>query len=307
MSDARMAERVAAAAEACRLMVREEPFSRIVEGLGPHGEPAGAFQLLSRITAKSASGEEVGRLSASIPSAPDANQVERTLLVLASQHAIGQVADLAVSDSVKSLFVDDFLFFASPPAEWVPRFRFDDVRFREMARIASLRRFPAGTFDWEISGLSRSWILKASQPWRVAAHVLGQMGGFAPLFELHLNDRRKKRKLLLEKEANLSYYRAARSMEKQPEMKGLMTSSWLFCEATAQMTPRLAWLRQNPQSGGALIMELGPADEDSGFLTGSDERRQLYEQGVYRPRDACILWPRKALIRWANEHPEFEA
>lgn len=301
-----MEARLAAAAEACRLKLQEDCFARVLSRLGPDGEPDRAFHLLSRITVNPESGAEVAKLSDSIPSDPGQYVVERTLLMLASLHAIAQVPGLAVSDRVKELFADEFQFFANPPSVWAARFQAADVRYGEMARIATLRRFPAGQFHWEISGLPRSWVAKARQPWKVLACVIQQMRGFAPLFDLHLNARRKNRLILLEKEANLSYYRAARSVEKQPAVRGLITASWLYCESTARVTPHLAWLRRTPQSAGALLVELGPAPADSGFLTGSEERRKLYEQGAYRPSFTCVVWPRKSLIDWANQHPEFD-
>jgi hypothetical protein len=270
-----------------------------------HGQPDAAFRLLCRITTNPDSGLEVGRLCASIPSIPGQNEVERTLLLLAWQHAIPQLPGFAASDRVKQLFADEFQFFAHPPAAWVSRFRSDDVCFREMARIATLRRFPAGQFHFEISGFPLSWLARTHQPWRTL-YLIGRMGGFSPLFELHLNDRRKNRMVLLEKEANISYYRAALSIQKQPAVRGLMLASWLFCESTAQVSPHLAWLPRTPRSAGALIVDLGPAAADSGFQTGSEERCRLYAQGVYRPRTACVLWPRKSLREWADRHPEFD-
>jgi hypothetical protein len=237
---------------------------------------------------------------------PGQNAVERTLLLLASRHAIAQAPGLPVSDRVKSLLAEEFQFFANPPAAWVARFQADHVRYREMARIATFHRFPAGQFHWEVAGFPRSFLAKAAQPWKVLVHLIGRMGGFSPIFELHLNDRRKNRLILLEKEAHISYYRVARCIEKQPAARGLMLCSWLFCESTAKITPHLAWLRQTPQSAGALLADLAPASTDSGFATGSEERRRLYEQGVYRPRLTAVLWPRKPLIDWANQHPEFD-
>jgi len=296
---------LADAAEECRRKLDEDSFARVLTRLGPYGRPERAYQLLSQ-GAVHPGGAELAGLCASIPAEAGQNTVERALLVLASLHAIARVPSLPVSDSVKGLFVEEFRFFANPPAAWTARFRADDVRYGEMARIATLRRYPAGQFHWEIAGLPRSWAVKARKPWRVLAYVLKQMGGFAPLWELHLNDRRKYRRLLLEDEANISYCRAARSLEKQPGVRGLMTASWLYSQSTAQVTPHLAWLRQTVQDGGALLAELGPASADAGFLTGSKERRKLYEQGQYRPNVTCVLWPRRRLIDWANRHPEFD-
>ena len=307
MNGTSVEERLAIAAEACRLKLQEDSFSRVLGRLGPLGQPDQAFKFLSQITLHAESSAEVTRLCASIPSDPDQNVVERTLLVLASQYAIPRVPDLAVSDSVKGLFADEFLFFANPPVAWVVQFQSDNERYREMARIATLRRFPAGQFHWEVSALSRSSAVKSRQRWRVLAYVMGRMGGFKPLFETHVNARRKNRLVLLEREANISYYRVARALEKQPSVRGLITTSWLYCESTAQITPHLAWLRKTPQSAGALLFEVGPAPTNSGFMTGSEERRKLYEQGLYRPTLTSVLWSRKALIDWANRHPEFDA
>ena len=284
----------------------EGSFPEILSRLGACGQPEPAFQLLSVITADPSSADALARLCASVDSNSDQHFVERTLLILASQHAITQVLDLPVADSVKRLFADEFHFFANPPARWVPRFRIDDVRYREMARVATLRRFPAGQFQWEVSGFPRSCLVKARHPWRVAWHVFARMGGFAPVFELHLNDRRKNSIILLERESNISYFRAARSLERQPAVRGLMLSSWLFCESTPQVTPHLAWLRRTPESAGALLVDIGPAAPDSGFLTGSEDRRKQYETGTYRPNSVLVLWPRNSVIDWANRHSEFD-
>jgi len=301
-----VATRLAAAAESCRMKLDKDCFARVVNRLGPVGQPERAFQLLSQITIHPGSGAEVARFCASIPSETGLHVVERTLLVLASQHAIAQVPGLAVSDRVKELFADEFRFFADPPSAWVASFQANNVRYQEMARIATLRRFPAGQFHWEVSAFPRSWVARARQPWKALAYTIGQMHGFGPLLELHLNDRRECQPILLEEEANFSYCRAARSIEKQPAVRGLMGASWLNCEITARVTPHLAWVRRTLQSAGASLVDLGPAPADSGFLTGSKERRKLYEQGAYRPNVTCVLWPRKRLIAWANQHPEFD-
>ncbi len=292
---------LAAASEACRLKLHEAGLAAALDRLGPLAQPERALQLLSGITIHSRSGAEVARLSD--PTCP----VEQALLLLASLHAAERVPGLPVSDTVKKLFASEFRFFADPPPVWAANFQAGDVRYREMARIATLRRFPAGQFHWEVSAFPRSWVAQARRPLQLLAHVAGRMRGFGPLFEMHLNARRKNRLVLLESEANLSYYRLARSIEKQPEVRGAFTASWLFCESTARVTPRMEWLRRIPLQGGAMIADLGPAPADSGFLTGSDERRRLYEEGAYRPRVSCVLWPRTALIEWANRHPEFDA
>lgn len=297
---------LADAAQASRTALEQAPLAAVLPHLGSLAQPAEAFRFLSQITVREESGAPLDRLCESLPGDLVSQGVERALLVLAARHAASLVPGLPVSGGVKKLFAEEFQFFADPPAAWAGHFHTDDVRYREMVRVATLRRFPAGQFQWECRGFPRSWLIKAHHPGRLLARILARMGGFAPLFELHVNARRKNRLIMTEREAGLSYCRAARALEMQPRIRGLMLASWMFCETTARVTPRLAWLRGMPESGGALIADLGPAPEDSGFLTGSEERRRLYEEGAYRPRMACVLWPRKAVIDWANRHPEYE-
>lgn len=235
----------------------------------------------------------------------DETDLAHGLLLAASLHAIPQVPRLRVGDAIKALFLEEFGFYAAPPEPWRARFRFSDVRFQEMGRIATLQRFPAGQYHWEMAAFPRSWLPKVARQWGVWTRAFLPMRGFGPLFELHLNDRRKNRIVLLESESNLSCYRAAQSLELQPGVKGIMTMSWLYCESTAAATPHLAWMRRLFLDAGAAIVDLGEAPADSGFLVGSAERRKLYEQGTYRPQTSCVLWPRRRVLEWARQHPEF--
>ncbi len=297
--------RLALAYESCRSALQQPPFPQIMSGLGDYANPATAFQLLSQVTMHS-SGAVLPALCSSVELNPEDHAVERALLMLVSQHACGQVPSLPVSERVKELFAEEFEFFANPSPAWIPRFGSDNVRFREMARVATLRRFPAGQFQWEPDALPRSWLWKTRSWAKLMRHVVTKMGGFAPTWEFHVNERRKNKGILTEKQAAISFYRGARSMEKQPDVRALMSTAWFYGESTAQVSPHLAWLRTFPQSGGALIVDLEPAPEDAGFLVGSVQRRKAYEEGSYRPRIGCMLWARNDLIAWANQHPEFD-
>lgn len=303
--DADSRQRLTLATEACRRALQEHPFPQVLSRLGQYAEPASAFSLLSQVTMV-ACGGTLSALAAPAGVRLSEGVVERALLLLASQHAAARVPALPVSERVKELFGDEFEFFANPTAAWMPAFRYDHVRFREMARVATLRRFPAGQFQWEAVVLPRSWILKTRQAFPLLWHAIFKLRGFSPLVELHLNERRKNRRMLLESEAKFSYYRTAKSLEKQPEIKGVMQVAWFFSRSTTEVSPHLAWLRAVPQSGGALVIDLGPAPEDAGFLIGSEERRKKYHDGIYRPRNGCVLWAREDLIAWANRHPELD-
>lgn len=301
------AARFRAPEQACRAALEAEPLRRVRERLNGPGGLRRAFDLLARATAlRHPQPQLVDEFRAEIGAAPlPETDLAHALLLAASLHTIPRVPELPVGDLVKALFLDEFAFYAAPPADWRARFRFSDVRFQEMGRIATLQRFPAGQYHWEMAAFPRSWLPKVARRWDVWTRAFLPMRGFGPLFELHLNDRRRNRIVLLETETNLSCYRAAQSLEVQPGVKGIMTMSWLYCESTAAATPHLAWMRRLFLEAGAVIVDLGDAPPDSGFLIGSAERRKLYEQGSYRPQTSCVLWPRARVLRWARRHPEF--
>ncbi len=292
-------EKLSSARYACEAALQTGQFFRKLEG--PDGLRR-AFDLLAAMTSSRHPERKIPAEFADIPE-PD---LAYGLLLAASLHTIAQLAALPVSSAVKDLFLDEFLFYAAPPAAWRKRFLFSDVRFQEMGRIATLQRFPAGQYHWELAAFPRSWLPKVAQKWSAVRGALLPMRGFGPLFELHVNERRKNRLVLLENETSLSCYRAARSLELQPGIKGIMTASWLYCESTGVVTPHLAWMRRLFVDAGATIVDLGDAPADSGFLIGSAERRKLYEEGRYRPKLSCVLWPRERVLRWAGEHPEFD-
>lgn len=225
----------------------------------------------------------------------------RALLALAAPRALEEAVRRGIPEEVMDLLCDEFASFAAAPPAWLADAGFEHVRFREMARIATLHRFPAGQFHWEISGVPRStfWKAGARGALTVAAAV-ARSGGLAPMFEFHVNERRKNRSVLLEGEAAASYLRMARALEFNPPVRGLMSCSWLFCPTIAQATPRLAWLRRQLQEAGASLIPLGPAGPESGFLKGSPERRVEFESGRLRPRLVLVIWPRASVLAWAR-------
>ena len=302
--------RFSSAIAACGHAFQSGVLPQVREKLAGSAGNRRAFEMLGRSTALR---HPEPRLVQEFRSEPDGAaasldepDLAHALLLAASLHALTKVPSLPVSDAVKELFVEEFLFFAAPPAAWRARFRFSDVRFQEMGRIATLQRFPAGQYHWELAAFPRSWLPRVAQRWAAVTRAFLPMRGFGPLFELHLNDRRKNRVMLLEKETALSCYRAARSLALQPAVKGIMTSSWFYCGSTGVVTPHLAWLRGFFLEAGAVALDLGEAPADAGFLVGSPDRRRLYEEGSYRPQLTCMLWPRRSVLQWAEQHAELE-
>jgi hypothetical protein len=228
---------------------------------------------------------------------------ERFVVTVAACRSIAQLDSVPVSATVKRLCCEAFRRFADPAT----RLDASANRFIAVCKTATLRRFPAGQFDWEPSGLQRSWIPRI-RPIGALARVIRQVAawrGFGPAFFVHLG-LSGRNYALFEREANRSYYHMARSLELQPHMKGLLASSWLHSPDTFSVSPHLAWLNGVFQENGAIIATMGAARSDCGVLHRSPERQRAYEEGRFQPTLGLVVWPRAQMIQWADRHPEFD-
>lgn len=237
-----------------------------------------------------------------------ADEVERVILTYAVEESLPRVASLAVHDQVKTLMAKEMQAYCQPPGKRSQLLAGSDP-FVTACKIATLRRFVAGPVDWVISGVPRSWILK--MPWskmpEALRYLATQFRGLKPAFYLHVAPEPRNRSLVIAKEVQKAYYRMARSLELQPEMKGILCASWFHDQAVLRETPHLAPLNAPYlEHGGCIVTTLGPAPPDSGFLDHNPERRKLYEAGQFKPRITLAMWPREAAIRWAEAHPELE-
>jgi hypothetical protein len=237
---------------------------------------------------------------------PGTVALERFLIVATALDALGRLTSVPESDDVKALFCEEFRFYASPPGEHATRYALGSASFVAMCKTASLRRFPGGQFDWEVGGIRRADLsaVSAGAILPTIAFAALKMRGLRPVFFSHLNWRRSN-KSLLETEANRSYYRMARAMQLQPDIKGFGACSWFRSPATHRVSPHLAWLSRVFLENGGFVVEAGPDSGESGVFHRSQTRRRLYEAGEFRPTKGLVMWPRDAMIAWADAHPEF--
>lgn len=235
-----------------------------------------------------------------------ADEFER--LLLRSAAAIGElrIAELPVPESVRTRLREEFRFYTQPPGK--ESFDAGSYLFTTGCQVVSLRRFPAGPMDWEVSGFPRSWLLRVPKmdlP-RVCLFLARRLGGFHPLFLIHVARRPKNRSLLIEKEVLRAYYRMVRSLELQPSVLGIMASAWFHDPVAAASEPHLACLSRPYLEEGGLITTAGPAAPDSGFLEHNIARKEQLESGKLIYRIGLALWPRREAIAWAGRHPELE-
>jgi hypothetical protein len=237
-----------------------------------------------------------------------ADAFERLLLACAVHDSAPKLEALPLHPSVKVLMRKEFQAYLRPPGSGSELLAGTDP-FAAAAKIASLRRFVAGPFDWVISGMPRSWLGKMPlhKVPEVLLYIAGQFGGFKPAFYLHLAPPPRNRSLIIPKEVRKAHYRMVKSLALQPEMKGILCASWFHDPEVLRITPHLGPLNEPYlEHGGRILMNIGPAPAHAGFLLHNPERQKQYESGEFRPRLTLAMWPRKAAIAWADQHPELE-
>jgi hypothetical protein len=178
--------------------------------------------------------------------------------------------------------------------------------FNRAAKIATLRRFPAGPMEWELSGIPRSYFLQAAFPasLRFLSFVIFHLGGRAPCFFMHVAPSPRDRALSVPKEVLRAYYRMARSMKLQPAVRALLAHAWFHDPAAVRDYPHLEALNRPYIDHGGLITLLGPAPPSSGVLQRNAQRSADYLAGRVQYKYGFAIWPRDAAIGWADAHPE---
>jgi hypothetical protein len=231
---------------------------------------------------------------------------ERAILVQSALSALASVPELPVDESVKHWFCRDFAFLAEPPAVALPDFSLQGHRFLALGALTALTRFPAGQYHWTVTGFPLRWLLKMS--WRdlpIVCSVLNRERSH--LFEPHLNLTTVRTSIVTPREYFKSFYRMVASMERQPEIKGILASSWLYSRETHRVSPHLAFYNDPYREVGGVYAEVGTADPNSGFLEKDAKRAELYRSGAYKPTVGLVLCTRRQAIEWKQSHPELSS
>jgi hypothetical protein len=299
-------QQVISALELCRSALQQPEFVPVHEML--HG--LDAFAILREVGDDASSRTALLKLPSSVRSdegSVSPRALSRYLLLRSAETALPLIAAIPVSDAVKSLIYREFEFFATPGRGFETLFDLTNYSFSAMAKIATLRRFPAGQLDWEVSGLPRSWFLKVPRK-RVPgllSFVLMEMKGFSPALFTHVARHRPGRLVFLEKEIKRSYYQTIRSMELQPAVKGILSSSWFYSPEIGRVSPHLDWMPRFFEENGGWVSTMGTAHHNSGVFSRSPERMQSFKNKEFTPKLGLVLWPRRAALDWARRHEEF--
>jgi hypothetical protein len=240
---------------------------------------------------------------------PGGQTFERVMLLAAMEQYAAQIPSIPYPSHLQQTTLEAFSRLIDPPENLQPKLRLGHTWFVSACKIATLRRFPSGAYEFETSGIPRSWLLKIER--RKLPELLRllvfQCQGLRPFFAPHLAILTPKGGTLTEESVNRSHYWMARSLDRHPEVKGMIAPSWLHAPDVARHSPNLAWVPRFFLENGGFLADMGPADPHCGVLHKSTRRKQLHAEGKLNPRVGVGIWPRKAMLEWAAAHPEYEA
>jgi hypothetical protein len=310
------------AAEICKEALAAPKFAGCAKTLPLRPADAEAwFHLLGGYPYHAASVNRIKALKSAWPvSARQAGATFEQYAILQSlTFAAPYAAELPLANSVKRLFANLCHEIAGSDELWAEHyseglidqkglvFNAEGLLFRDLVWLASLRRFHAGDYVFDCHPVvARSILLKI--PPRAIPGFLREihqgMGGWGPTVLPHINSGRPNQLILQEKEFERSLWRIAKTLEANPEIKGIESHSWLLSAPVGEYSPHLAWMRALYLDAGAYAVDMDPALVDSGFQIGSTKRRQLHQKGDFHPRETLVLWRRADMLAWAASRPD---
>jgi hypothetical protein len=170
--------------------------------------------------------------------------------------------------------------------------------------VCRMKLWPCGVeLVDECSGCPRSVLLKGG----LKRFLTGlqfftfRAGGFRPYYETHFHTRFI-RDFTPEGYDRL-YLTIAELLERNPEIKGMISSSWWHDPVLERISPKLRFLTQVPEDGGARSFCVGTnpvAVQDATRF--SLERTKLYKEGKYTPKVYSLVWARTDLLQWAQQY-----
>lgn len=189
----------------------------------------------------------------------------------------------------------------APDAEWLS---LDHDLFRKDFGLALVRLYAAGSRLVDPRcGVPRSLLLRGTpRDWLRCMTTLVELGGFRPYFQVHTHT------FMLDSfnvEGSNELYRCCAELyDLHPEVLGAFGASWFYDPAVSSVSPRLSYLREIPESGGARTLYMSTGGEAlNNALAKSETRRRLYETGKYVPKIYMIIWGREKQKTWARANP----
>jgi hypothetical protein len=124
------------------------------------------------------------------------------------------------------------------------------------------------------------------------------------MLSAHINYCRPSQSIMVKGQTLRSLWKIAKTLEMNPDIKGLSCIAWFLSAEAGMAFPHLAWMRSIYTDEGVYLVDIEAAPSDSGLLIGNEQRKKLYESGEFNPRRTLLIWPRDEMLNWAARHPE---
>ena len=174
--------------------------------------------------------------------------------------------------------------------------------FRKDLSISALNLWPSSSIcHYEQTTLPRRFIVADGMKQVLAGTymLLWTLKNNRRLYETHNEDRRTNPHFL-EQGWRQFYEEMAERLEVEPHISGIFAGSWFWDPRVAEISPKFAYLRSLPESGGASFFFLYKDNTSNHVALQDKKRKRFYDEGKYIPSSYLMIWPRSALLQWAN-------
>ena len=208
---------------------------------------------------------------------------------------------LRLPDRIKGHQLKQFLRILAHSSEITDVCEIESDLFHKEMGLATTRLYAAAAqlIDFR-TGIGRSMLVKNGLgDFANRVGIFFKIGGFKPFFEIHTHLSYLDE--FNEEGWNECYRCCADLYEVHPRVLGMQGGSWFYDPALAYISPRLGYLREVPQKGGAYLLFTSSGEHSVHDATStSPTRKKLYEEGKYQPKNYTLVWPRDAQIEWAK-------
>jgi hypothetical protein len=232
----------------------------------------------------------------------------KCLLLELMEKAVDRLDHLRLTHEIKGLYLINF--------ERIVReiennentsgfYMYPDDKFLKELGVCSLKMIPAGAQKISLSPLPVGFLFKEvkSQFIEALKFVVFDLKGVNLFYSIHTDSHDPH--LMSEFNAQgwrVFLMRCSDILKLNPEVKGIFGISWFIDPQLEKISPKVCYVRHILYQSGGKIFFVAPAVSSiQDAVYKSPTRKQLYDRGKYIPRDYIGIWPRKALISWADK------
>jgi hypothetical protein len=237
----------------------------------------------------------------------------KLLLLTLIVQAQDRLKSIAMPEEVRHLYDANFQrIVRNIESETDPRGLYLQSHFWKEMSLCTLRLVPCGVLKVHLHGIPKRLTIASgfNQFVRSVRFILVRVGGFVPLYQMHLDMHDAQAMLAFTPAGWRRGYRTlAELLKLAPRVKGVFGVSWFQDPQLETISPELVYIRRLVIENGGAVFCVGPCNADGikNATLRSRVRAKLYEDGKYTPTDYMVVWPRKELIDWADRQRGHES